>query len=125
MIHSCDIVQGTIGNRQVIGAVADYQAQNICQLLRIDVSYFHTVHIFRIEGCIVLTVDGEGQTFNAVGSLERKAMTNLGNILKSRDTTLPTKVCIVKAMVFSVVMYGCESWAIKKAVVHVHLFATP
>ena len=47
--------------------------------------------------------------------LERKAMTNLDNILKSRDITLPTKVHLVKAMVFPVVMYGCESWTIKKA----------
>ena len=47
--------------------------------------------------------------------LGRKAMTNLDNILKSRDITLPTKVCIVKAMVFPVVMYGCESWTIKRA----------
>ena len=47
--------------------------------------------------------------------LGRKAMANLGSILKSRDVTLPTKVCLVKAMVFPVVMYGCESWAIKKA----------
>ena len=46
--------------------------------------------------------------------LERKAMTNLDSILKSRDITLPTKVCVVKAMVFPVVMYGCESWTIKK-----------
>ena len=46
--------------------------------------------------------------------LGRKAMTNLNSILKSRDITLPTKVCIVKAMVFLVVMYGCESWTIKK-----------
>ena len=45
----------------------------------------------------------------------RKAMTNLGSVLKSRDITLPTKVCIVEAMVLSVVMYGCESWTIKKA----------
>ena len=44
-----------------------------------------------------------------------KATTNLDNILKSRDITLPTKVCIVKAMVFLVVMYGCESWTTKKA----------
>ena len=42
-------------------------------------------------------------------------MTNLDNILKSRETTLPTKVHLVKAMIFSVVMYGCESWTIKKA----------
>ena len=47
--------------------------------------------------------------------LGRKAMTNLDGILKSRDITLPAKVCIVKLMVFPVVMYGCESWAIKKA----------
>ena len=46
--------------------------------------------------------------------LRRKAMTNLDSILKSRDITLPTKVCLVKAMVFLVVMYGCESWIIKK-----------
>ena len=47
--------------------------------------------------------------------LGRKAMTNLDSILKSRDITLPTKVSLVKAMVFPVVMYGCESWTIKKA----------
>ena len=46
--------------------------------------------------------------------LGRKAMTNLNSILKSRDITLPTKVCLDKAMVFPVVMYGCESWTIKK-----------
>ena len=47
--------------------------------------------------------------------LERKVMTNLDSILKSRDITLPTKVCLVKAMVFPVVMYGCESGTVKKA----------
>ena len=47
--------------------------------------------------------------------LERKAMTNLDSILRSRDITLPTKVHIVKAMIFPLVMYGCESWTIKKA----------
>ena len=47
--------------------------------------------------------------------LGRKVMTNLDSIFKSRDTTLPTKVCLVKAMVFPVVMYGCESWTVKKA----------
>ena len=45
----------------------------------------------------------------------RKVMTNLDSILKSRDITLPTKVCLVKAMVFPMVMYGCESWTVKKA----------
>ena len=47
--------------------------------------------------------------------LGRKAMTNLDSVLKSRDNILPTKVCIVKAMIFLVVIYGCESWTIKKA----------
>ena len=47
--------------------------------------------------------------------LGRKVMTNLDNIFKSRDVTLPTKVCLFKAMVFPVVMYGCESWTVKKA----------
>ena len=47
--------------------------------------------------------------------LGRKVMTNLDSILKSRDSTLPTKVCLVKATVFPVVMYGCESWTVKKA----------
>ena len=47
--------------------------------------------------------------------LGRKIMSNLDNILKSRDITLPTKVCLVKTMVFPVVMYGCESWTLKKA----------
>ena len=47
--------------------------------------------------------------------LGRKVMTNLDSIFKSRDITLPTKVCLVKAMVFPAVMYGCESWTIRKA----------
>ena len=47
--------------------------------------------------------------------LGRKVMTNLDSIFKSGDITLPTKVCLVKAMVFPVVMYGCESWTVKKA----------
>ena len=47
--------------------------------------------------------------------LERKIMTNLDSILKSGDITLPTKVCLLKAMIFPVVMYGCESWTMKKA----------
>ena len=47
--------------------------------------------------------------------LRRKAMTNLNSILKSRDVTLPTKVCLVKAIIFPIVMYGCQSWTIEKA----------
>ena len=53
--------------------------------------------------------------------LGRKVMTNLDSIFKSRDITLPTKVCLVKAMVFPVVMYGCESWIIKKDECHIEL----
>ena len=63
-----------------------------------------------------ITVDGDcSHEFKRCLLLGRKAMTNLDSILKSRDITLPTKVHLVKAMVFSVVMYGCESWTIKKA----------
>ena len=47
--------------------------------------------------------------------LGRKAMTNIDSVLKSRDITLPTKICLVKAMVVPVIMYGCENWTIKKA----------
>ena len=63
-----------------------------------------------------ITADGDGShEIKRRLLLERKAMTNLDSILKSRDITLPTKVHLVKAMVFPVVMYGCESWTIKKA----------
>ena len=63
-----------------------------------------------------ITADGDcSQEIKRHLLLGRKAMTNIDNVLKSRDITLPTKVCIVKAMVFPVVMYGCESWDIKKA----------
>ena len=53
-------------------------------------------------------------TYTFSSSIWRKVMTNTDSMLKSRDTTLPTKVCLVKAMVFPVVMYGCESWTVKK-----------
>ena len=63
-----------------------------------------------------ITADGEcSHEIKRCLLLGRKVMTNLDSILKSRDITLPTKVHLVKAMVFSVVMYGCESWTIKKA----------
>ena len=62
-----------------------------------------------------ITADGDfSHEFKRHLLLGRKAMTNLGSILKSRDTTLPKKVHLVKAMVFPVVMYGCESWTIRK-----------
>ena len=62
------------------------------------------------------TADGDfGHEIKRHVLLGRKAMTNLDNILKSRDVILPTNVCLFKAIVFPVVMYGCESWTIKKA----------
>ena len=63
-----------------------------------------------------ITADGDcSYEIKRCLALGRKVMTNLDSILKSRDITMPTKVCLVKAMVFPVVMYGCESWTIKKA----------
>ena len=74
-----------------------------------------TVTDFIILGSKI-TVDGDcSHEIKRCLFLGRKVMTKLDNILKSRDITLPTKVCLVKAMVFPVVMYGCESWTIKKA----------
>ena len=62
-----------------------------------------------------ITADGEGShEIKRPLLLGRKGMTNLDSIFKSRDITLLTKVCLVKAMVFPVVMYGCESWTVKK-----------
>ena len=65
---------------------------------------------------MIITADGD-QSYEIKGRLllGRKAMTNLDSIFKSRDITLPTNVHLVKAMVFPVVMYGCESWTVKKA----------
>ena len=66
--------------------------------------------------CSKITVDGDcSHEIKRCLLLGRKAMTNLNSILKSRDITLPTKVHLVKAIVFPVVMYGCESWTIKIA----------
>ena len=63
-----------------------------------------------------ITADGDcSHVIKRCLLLGRKVMTNLDSILKSRDMTLPIKVCLVKAMVFPVVMYGCESWTVKKA----------
>ena len=62
-----------------------------------------------------ITVDGDCSHEIKNMLLGRKAMTNLDSVLKSRDINLPTKVCRVKALVFPVVVYGCESWTIKKA----------
>ena len=74
-----------------------------------------TVRVFILRGSKI-TADGDcSHEIKRDLLLGRKAMTNLDSILKSRDITLPTVVCLVKGMVFPVVMYGCESWTIKKA----------
>ena len=82
----------------------------------IDGETVETVPDFIFWGGSKITADGDcSHEMNRSLLLGRKVMTNLDGILKSRDITLPTKVHLVKAMVFSVVMYGCESWTVKKA----------
>ena len=82
---------------------------------QIDGETMETVTDF-IFGGSQITADGDcSHEIKRHLLIERKVMTNLDSILKSRDITLPTNVRLVKAMVFSVVMYGCESWTIKKA----------
>ena len=82
---------------------------------KIDGETVETVADFIFWGSKI-TADGDcSHEIKRCLLLGRKVMTNLDNILKSRDITLPTKVCLVKAMVFPVVMYGCASWTIKKA----------
>ena len=82
---------------------------------QIDGAKVETVTDFTLWGPKI-TVDGDcSHEIKRHLLLGRKAMTNLGSVLKRRDITLPTKVCLVKAMVFPVVMYRCENWTIKKA----------
>ena len=84
-------------------------------LWQIDGETVETVSDFIFLGSNI-TADGDcSHEIKSRLLLRRKVMTNLDSILKSRDIALPTKVCLVKAMVFPVVMYGCESWTIKKA----------
>ena len=83
--------------------------------LQIDGEAMETVTDFILGGSKI-TADGDcSLKIKRRILLKRKVMTNLDSILKSRDITLPAKVCLVKTMVFPVVMYGCESWTIKKA----------
>ena len=84
-------------------------------LWQIDGETMATVTDFILVGSKI-TADGDcSHEIKRHWLLERKAMTNLDTILKRKDITLPTKVHLVKAMVFPAVMYGCESWTIKKA----------
>ena len=81
---------------------------------QIDGETMETVTDFILEGSKIIA-DGDGShEIKRSLLLGRKAMSNLDSMLKSRDITLPTKAHLVKAMVFPVVMYGCESWTIKK-----------
>ena len=84
-------------------------------LYEIDGETVETVTDFILLGSKI-TADGDcSQEIKSYLLLGRKVMTNLDSTMKSRDITLPTKICLVKAMVFPVVMYGCESWTVKKA----------
>ena len=74
-----------------------------------------TVSDFILGGCKITADGGFSHEIKRRLLLGRKAMKNLDSILKNRDITLPTKICLVKVMVFPVVTYGCESWTIKKA----------
>ena len=94
-------------------------ASSLITLRQLDGETMETVRVF-ILGCSKITADGDcshemKRQFLEEKLLGRKAMTNLDSILKSREVTLPTKVCLIKAVVFPVVTYGCESWTIKKA----------
>ena len=83
---------------------------------QIDGEKMETVSDFILGGSKI-TADGDySHEIKRCLLLGKKAMTNLDSILKSRDITLPTKVCLVKAMVFPVVMYGCESWTVKRKI---------
>jgi len=81
---------------------------------QIDGETMETVTDFILGGSKI-TVDGDcSHEIKRLLLLRRKVMTNLGSILKSRDIALPTKICLVKAMFFPIIMYGCDSWTIKK-----------
>ena len=82
---------------------------------QIDGETVETVSDFIFEGSKI-TADGDcSHEIKRLLFLGRKVITNLDSVLKSRDITLSTKVCLIKAMVFPVIMYGCENWTIKKA----------
>ena len=82
---------------------------------QIDGETMETVEDFIFLGSKITADDDCSHEIKRCLPLGRKVMTNLDSILKSRDITLSTKVCLVKAMVFPAVMYGCESWTVKKA----------
>ena len=107
-------------DRERVGLKLNIQKTNILASSpitswQIDGETMETVTDFILGGSKI-TVDGDcSHEIKRHLFLGRKAMTNLDSILRSRDITLPTQVCLVKAMVFPIVMYGCESWTTKKA----------
>ena len=85
-------------------------------LRRTLITVRESLYSLSVKPLVILTADGDcSHESKRCLLLGRKVMTNLDSIFKSRDITLPTKVHLVKAMVFPVVMYGCESWTVKKA----------
>ena len=90
-------------------------ASSLITSWKIDGETVETVADFILGGSKITADDDCSQEIKRRLLLGRKVMTNLDSIFKSRDITLPTKVRLVKAMVFPVVMYGCESWTVKKA----------
>ena len=116
-----DMSDGTIGtrNESLTQLVEWYQDNYLeCKIIKnteIDGETVETASDFILGGSKI-TADGDcSHEIKRCLLPGRKVMTNLDSILKSRDITLPTKVHLVKAMVFPVVMYGCESWTVKKA----------
>ena len=92
-----------------------FMASGPITLWQIDGETMETVRDFIFLGSKITADSDCSHEIKRCLLLGRKAMPNLESIFKSRDTSLPTKVCLVKAVVFPVVMYGCESWTIKKA----------
>ena len=90
-------------------------ASSLITSWQIDGEIMETVRDFIFLGSNIIADGDCSHEIKRHLLLERKAVTKLDSILKGRDITLPTKVCLVKAIVFLVVMYGCESWTIKKA----------
>ena len=84
-------------------------------MIAIDGETMETVTDFIFLGSKITAYGDCGHEIKRHLLLGRKVMTNLDSIFKSRDIALPTKICLVKAMVFPIIMYGCESWTIKKA----------
>ena len=110
----CDIVQETSGFSIKIQKTK-IMASGPITSWKIDGETVETVSDFIFWGSKI-TADGDcSHEIKMCLLLGRKVMTNLDSILKSRDITLPTKIHLVKAMVFPVVRYGCESWTVKKA----------